>query len=210
MIETNIVLCILLWAFFGLQHSLLARPSTKLWIVNLLGVTFEKYFYPIIYFISQCIVFLAIYDTIRHLSPQVIIYALPENSLGFVFWLNRLSNLFLILTVFHFNLGTFTGVTQFFDYFSRHKFRDTLNCEPTTLNTKYLYKYIRHPMYLGIILVFITSVTIYTELFFVNLICIVFYIELGSYFEEKSLYRKFGDQYSEYVKTTKKYFPLLR
>lgn len=65
-------------------------------------------------------------------------------------------------------------------------------------------------MYLGIILVYATSTTVYSDLFFVNLMCIVAYIELGSYFEEKTLHKRFGAVYAVYVSQTKRYIPFLR
>ena len=52
--------------------------------------------------------------------------------------------------------------------------------------------------------------SIYTELFIVNLLSIILYIELGSYFEERSLLSKFGKQYAEYQVKTYKYIPFLR
>ena len=210
MIETNVISCFLLWMFFGLQHSLLARPSTKSMIKNTLGQSFEAHFYPILYFISQCLVFLALYDAIRHLKPATVLFEMPEGWVPFVFWFNRVANLFLIITVFHFDIGKFTGISQLVQFF-RLKGEGVKQLSlNNTLNSSYLYRYIRHPMYLGILLVFISSTTIYTELFFVNLFCIIMYVEIGSHFEEKSLIRQFGNHYIDYQKTTKRYIPGIR
>ena len=85
--------------FFGFQHSLLARPGTKKIIRKVMGKTFEK---PIslFYFVSQCIVFLAIYDVIRHLNTDIIFYQLSETGESIIYWFNRAANIFLIITVF--------------------------------------------------------------------------------------------------------------
>ena len=64
-------------------------------------------------------------------------------------------------------------------------------------------------MYLGILLVYVTSTTIYTNLFLINFFCILFYIEIGSFYEEKSLTRQFGETYINYKKNTKNTFLLL-
>lgn len=210
MIESNITVCILLWLFFGFQHSLLARPSTKTILSKLINDTFVIYFYPLIYFISQCIIFFAIYDIIRHLEPKVIFFSASEKFEIIIFWLNRISNLFLIITVFHFDIGRFTGLSQFILYFYNLLKKVEKKNEVDKLNSKYLYKYIRHPMYLGILLVFGTSTSIYTELFLINFICILLYVEIGSFFEEKSLLEKFGNSYKKYQNSTKKYIPFLR
>ena len=119
MIETNVIVCVILWAVFGFQHSLLARPSTKILVNKIFGYTFETHFYPILYFISQCIVFLVIYDIIRYLKPTVIIFEISNEWIHFIFWFNRIANFFLIITVFHFDIGKFTGISQIIKFFSR-------------------------------------------------------------------------------------------
>ncbi len=200
--------CFLLWTIFGLQHSLLARPFFKNFIKKSFGENFEKYFYPLIYFISQCIVFLMIYDLIRNIKPQDIYFMIPSNLEAYVYFLNRLANLFLIITVFNFDIGLFSGFTQFIYFFTRKNNQSPMKEE--TINTSYFYKLIRHPMYLGIILVYLTSTTIYSDVFLVNLFSIIFYVELGSYFEEKTLVRKFGLAYKIYKLKTNKYIPFLR
>ena len=46
MIDNNEMICIALWAIFGFQHSLLARPGTKKIIRKVMGKTFEVNLYP--------------------------------------------------------------------------------------------------------------------------------------------------------------------
>ena len=203
----NSLYCFLLWSVFGLQHSILARPFFKSNIKIFFGEKFEKYFYPFIYFISQCIIFLAIYDVIRNLKPDLIFFEIPQNKKFIVYLLNRLANLFLILTVFHFDVGLFTGISQLLRLFKRNSKEQNLKQE---INKTFLYKHIRHPMYLGILLVYLTSSTIYSDLFFANIFSIIFYIDIGSFFEEKTLVRKFGKAYNIYKLQTKKYLPLIR
>lgn len=163
-----------LWTIFGLQHSILARPFLKSSIKSLLGEKFQIHIYPLIYFISQCIAFLIAYDLIRNIKPSYIFFYPSDTYNHFIYYLNRLSNIFLILTVFHFDVSTFTGFSQFSKFFSKSK---KLKLYSQEINTSYLYKYIRHPMYLGILLVFITSTTIYSDLYFVNLFAIILYID---------------------------------
>ena len=89
-------------------------------------------------------------------------------------------------------------------------FKKSKKNENQSLNRTFLYRYIRHPMYLGILMVYISSHTIFTQLFFINLICITFYIEIGSYYEEKTLLKKFGEDYKKYQFSTFKYLPFIR
>ena len=78
------IIVILLWLFFGLQHSYLARPIFKEKIIKYLGVTFEKYFYRFFYFVSQCIVFYFCYDVIKAVEPGEPIFIVPENFLWII------------------------------------------------------------------------------------------------------------------------------
>jgi protein-S-isoprenylcysteine O-methyltransferase Ste14 len=67
---------------------------------------------------------------------------------------------------------------------------------------------VRHPMYLGILLSLATATTFYSQKVLLNLICLVLYIDLGSYYEEKQLVRIFGVQYEKYQRHTSKYIPV--
>ena len=203
----NVIYCFILWTIFGLQHSLLARPFFKKFIKDVFGKNFQKYFYPFIYFISQCIIFIAIYDIIRNLKPSITFFSLSPDKEILIYFLNRIANIFLILTVFHFDIGLFTGIKQLREFFNKTRKNKDIK---QLINKTYLYRHIRHPMYFGIILVYITSTTIYSDIFIANLFSIIFYIDIGSFFEEKTLVRKFGNAYKIYKQQTKKYLPLLR
>lgn len=205
MIE-NIVLTMLLWGVFGVQHSVLARPRTKAAIQDCCGVFFTLRLYPVLYFLSQCIIFLFIYDILKHLKPSVTLYQLSVELDNFRYLLNRAANIFLIITIFHFDVARFVGFSQLLSIFIRINDKKT----EQNLNKRFLYKYIRHPMYLGIILVYLTSTSSYNELYFINLACIIFYIEVGSFYEERSLIEKFGDSYVLYQSQTAKYIPFIR
>jgi protein-S-isoprenylcysteine O-methyltransferase Ste14 len=203
----NFFFAILLWTFFGIIHSIMARPVFKYWLIKKLNNTFEQHFYRLIYFISQCILFFFIYGLIKNLDYGSIIYTLPNKFHQVYYILYILSNLFLILSVLQFDISEFIGVKQFINFFINKK-KNKHQIEK--LNTNFLYRYLRHPMYFGIILVYIFSHTIFTELFLINLGCILLYIEIGSYYEEKSLIKKFGKEYLLYKSKTYKYIPFLR
>ena len=203
----NTSFCFILWTIFGLQHSMLARPFLKQIVKDIFGEKFELHFYPFIYFISQCIIFGLIYDLIRNLKPSVIFFTASPEVETIIYFINCIANLFLIITVFHFDIGLFTGITQLNNLIYKS---DDNEKKEHKINTNFLYKYLRHPMYFGIILVYLTSSTIYSDLFFANLFSIIFYIEIGSYFEEKTLVRKFGKSYNIYKMRTKKFLPLIR
>ena len=201
----NFLVAILLWSLFGFVHSFMARPYFKKKINKFFGNVFEKHFYRFIYFLSQCVLFYFLYGIIKNIEYGEVLFTIPERFKGAYYLFYILSNLFLIISVLQFNVAEFIGVKQLVCFFKKSEKNDK-----QSLNRSFLYRYIRHPMYLGILMVYISSHTIFTQLFFINLICITFYIEIGSYYEEKTLIKKFGENYKKYQLSTFKYLPFLR
>ena len=78
------------------------------------------------------------------------------------------------------------------------------------LVTKGIYKYVRHPLYTGTILVtagcFLNLPTLSVLVF---LVLTFIYLEIGSRLEEQKLKEEFGNEYIEYCKTVKRYFPFI-
>ena len=201
----NFLIAIFLWSLFGFVHSFMARPYFKKKINEFFGNIFEKHFYRFFYFLSQCILFYFLYGIIKNIEYGEVLFTIPESFKGAYYLFYILSNLFLIISVLQFNVAEFIGVKQLIYFFKKSK-----KNENQSLNRTFLYRYIRHPMYLGILMVYISSHTIFTQLFFINLICITFYIEIGSYYEEKTLLKKFGEDYKKYQFSSFKYLPFIR
>ena len=73
--------------------------------------------------------------------------------------------------------------------------------------TPLLYKFVRHPIYLGFIIAFWAAPTMTVgHLLFAAVTTI--YILLGIYLEEKDLVEMFGDQYREYRKRVSMLVPV--
>jgi protein-S-isoprenylcysteine O-methyltransferase Ste14 len=195
----NFILAVFLWLLFGFLHSMLARPYFKNLIKLFIGEKFEKRFYRLFYFITQCMFFYFIWGIIKNLDGGNILFVLPKKYEFLYYVFNILSNLFLIICILNFDISEFIGLSQLFNL-----------KKSKVLNTKSFYKYIRHPMYLGIVLVYISSSTIFNEMFFINLLCIICYIEVGSFYEEKTLLITFKTKYKNYQLKTYKYLPFIR
>jgi len=209
----NILFVFFLWFLFGFQHSFLAQKFLKDRLSILFGFNFIQYFYRIIYTISQCIFFTIIWSLISNIDPGNKIYILDERYHSFIFVLKKVSEFLLLWSVLAIDINYFIGTKQLF-YFFRHIVfnKNTKNkSEPTqTLTRSILFKYIRHPMYLGILLNLIFSTTTYTEIFFYNIIFLYIYIEIGIYFEERQLIRQHKNAYILYRKKTPKIFPFIK
>ena len=209
----NIFFIFLLWFIFGFQHSILAQKTLKDKLSYFLGENFILYFYRIIYTISQCIIFTIIWSLISNISPGNTIFVLDESYHLIIYILKKVSEFLLLWSVLAIDINYFIGTKQFFHFFRYKIFtKDNINQpEPVqVLTNSVLFKHIRHPMYLGILLNLLFSTTTYTEIFFYNIIFLYAYIEIGIYFEERQLIRLHKEAYLSYRKKTPKIFPFIK
>jgi len=73
-----------------------------------------------------------------------------------------------------------------------------------------IYKHVRHPFYLGVIIHSIGIPMVFSSLYgFLLMLGLIPLILYRIKIEEKMLIEKFGDEYREYVKETKKLIPLV-
>ena len=207
----NIIFTILLWFFFGFQHSFLAQKFVKNDVRTLLGDNFLIFGYRFLYFASQCIIFPIFWHLISIIDPGKVLWETPQHFLVYLYLLNIFSQYILLLYVLLVDVNHFIGTKQLFLYIKckiqRKKLPDEDEVKKTKLNINYLFKIVRHPMYLGIILVFLSSSAIYTEKTILNLICLIIYIEIGVYFEERQLIREYKDDYISYKNNVPKINP---
>ena len=207
----NIFFVIFLWFFFGFQHSFLAQKIVKDFIRKICGENFLIFGYRFFYFVSQCIVFPVFWHLISIIEPGKQIWEIPENYLSTIFILNIFSQYLLLFSVLLVDVNHFIGTKQLFWYIkykiANKELPNEKEVKKTNLNINYLFKIVRHPMYLGIILVFLTSSAIFTEKSVLNLLCLIIYIEIGIFFEERQLVREYKNEYVEYQKTVPKINP---
>ena len=77
------------------------------------------------------------------------------------------------------------------------------------LITTGLNRYIRHPLYLGIIIALVGWSTVYISgAALSTLVITIIYVQLGIYLEEKKLVDQFGTQYEDYQKAVPKLIPV--
>ena len=89
-----------------------------------------------------------------------------------------------------------------------HRVLFKLHQPPNSLITNGILRYVRNPMYLGILLIYIAFILLSISLIGVGLFIIIFLIYNWMVnFEEKILENMFGIQYLEYKKKVPKWFP---
>jgi protein-S-isoprenylcysteine O-methyltransferase Ste14 len=71
-----------------------------------------------------------------------------------------------------------------------------------------IYAQVRHPLYFGLLLIFLGYFLVSgTVGSLIHLACLIGYLPIGIYFEEKNLIATFGDQYKNYQKEVPAFFP---
>ena len=78
------------------------------------------------------------------------------------------------------------------------------------LRTNWLYRFVRHPLYFGAILIAIgVPVSVASMKGFLVMLLLIPIVLIRIRLEEKMLIEAFGDEYRNYMKTTKKLFPFV-
>lgn len=76
------------------------------------------------------------------------------------------------------------------------------------LNTSGMYSQVRHPLYLGLVFIFLGYFLVSGTLgSLIHLACLIGYLPIGIYFEEKNLISIFGDRYKSYQQEVPAFFP---
>ncbi len=180
---------------FAIQHSLMARPAFKRWWTRFVPVPMERSTYVLF---ASLLLFL-LFAVWRPLPAPVWTVEAPLGSalltgLSWVGWLIVLSSTFMIN---HFELF---GLKQ---AIARHAQAET----PPALTTRYLYRFIRHPIMLGFIVAFwATPVMSQGHLLFA--VMTTAYIFIGIAFEEHDMAATFGAAYRSYRERVPMILPL--
>lgn len=184
---------------FGVQHSVMARATFKKWITQFIPEYLER----------------STYILFSGLFLALLIW--QWEPLGGTVWIIEASNpaYYLLYTFFFLGWGLLffsSFVINHFDLFGlRQAYLNLIGRPYTPLVYKEisLYKYVRHPLYLGMVLgVWCTPNMTITHLLYA--ILITAYVLTGIYFEEQDLLRSFGDTYADYQRRVPKLLPSLR
>ena len=192
---TAIGINVALLTLFAVQHSLMARPFFKRWWTRYVPVAAERSTYVLFSSLALIVLF-AFWEplggTVWHITNQSAVIAIyTVFSLG---WAVVLVSTFLIN---HFDLF---GLRQAWLYFHGEAYR------PLVFKTPFLYRFVRHPLYFGILLAFWSApVMSVTRLLFALIFTL--YVIRAIDWEENDLLREFGDTYRRYSAKVPKIFP---
>ena len=175
---------------FGLQHSVMARKSFKTFLASYFPIQLERNLYVL--FSGFCLLALA---GLWNLSESIV-WDFRESFLSiFLYGLFAVGLLILFLGSISINPGGLTGFGNLLENLDLKKPDENLFRNPG------IYKIFRHPIYLGLLIMFWASPRMTSD----HLVfCIAFtvYISIGTWLEEKDLIQAFRNKYSEYKKRT--------
>ena len=185
----------LLVVLFGLQHSVMARPRFKAWITRFVPQPMER---PT-YVLASSVALIALFRfwepidaTVWHVKGEVgrtALYALYFTGVGLV--------LYSTFLIDHFDLF---GLRQVVLAFRRIAYTEKRFMTPS------LYRFVRHPLYLGWFLVFWAAPTMSAGHFLLAL-GMSAYILLAIPYEERDLASALGEPYESWRANTPAFVP---
>ena len=196
-ITTAVIINISLIVLFGIQHSIMARKRFKQWITRYIPEATDRATYMLM---SGVVTMTAIYfwqslpGTVWEFEStiaQTILWSLYAIGWGY-----------LLLSTFVTNHFELMGLRQVYLYFRNKPY------SKLPFTRKYMYRYSRHPMMLGV-LVGMWSVPVMSVTHFIMATLFTLYIVVGIFFEERDLKKDFGETYQSYKKEISTFIPKL-
>jgi protein-S-isoprenylcysteine O-methyltransferase Ste14 len=187
-----------LLALFGLQHSVMARRGFKSWLIRHVPIYLERSTY-----VAATSLVLAILMMFWQPLPGHL-WKIEEGVLA-----NTLTGIavggwgLVLLTTFLINHVDLFGLRQIW-----------LNAKglpytPVEFKTPWLYRFVRHPMQLGVLIgLWFTPSMTFSHLLLAG--GMTAYVLIGLFYEERDLVRQFGERYRAYQRSTAKLIPLGR
>ncbi|MFD2203792.1 methyltransferase family protein [Shivajiella indica] len=186
---------VLFWAVFYFLHTFLAKLEFKTWLREKMGNAYR--YFRLIYSIFSTIFFFFIILYGTSLQKRFVL-AMTDLTTYLGYMLAAFGTIILVKLFKHFSLSTFSGMKPHDDLEDVHVFV-----------RKGLHQYIRHPLYAGLILIFMGFFLFEPVLAsLVHLVCLIIYLPFGIYFEEKKLIKIFGETYIQYKKEVPAIFPI--
>ena len=198
----DVLIIIFLFALFGYSHSLLASNKIKRFAVSYAGNYIA--FYRLVYNILSTVTVYALFKILPH--PDIIIYDLKYPYDFIILVLQFISLAGFIWSLKFINVKEFLGVSQIERWFNNQYDVNELD-ENLTLRIRGAYRFMRHPLYFFSIM-FLLFRPVMDIFYLTCLICIIIYFYIGSYYEEKRLIEKFGEEYIKYKKEVPGIFPV--
>ncbi|MFN0300933.1 MAG: methanethiol S-methyltransferase [Burkholderiales bacterium] len=190
---------LLLLALFGVQHSVMARRGFKRWWTRVVPPAVERSTYVV----ATCAVLALMFWFWVPIEAPVVWQV--ENGAGaaLLWGLFGLGWLLVLVSTFLINHFELFGLQQVFARLTQRALPEA------QFRTPLLYRYMRHPLYVGLLLGF-WSVPVMTAGRLLFALGLTAYILIGIAFEERDLLQQFGERYRTYRKQVGMLIPRAR
>lgn len=192
-LTSALVTDVLLLGVFAVQHSLMARPAFKRMWTKVVPPAAERATYVLLAGLALAL----LYVFWRPVGGVVWDVSIPlaRTLLWVVFWAGWVTLVLSTFLIDHFELF---GLSQ--------AFASGKPPADPSFKSPVLYKVVRHPIYLGLLMGFWAAPTMtLSRLFFA--VGATGYILVGIWFEERDLVATFGDTYRDYRKRVSMIIP---
>jgi protein-S-isoprenylcysteine O-methyltransferase Ste14 len=188
---------VLLVVLFAVQHTIMARTGFKLWVTKLIPQPAERST-----FVLSATIVLFLVMSLWKPIPAVL-WDVSGTTLGsLLIGLSLLGWSLLLWSTFLINHFDLFGLRQVVLCFQRKEYESVKFGKPI------LYRYVRHPMYVGLFIALWATPTM-TIGHLVLAASMTLYTLIGIRFEERSLERLLGDDYREYQRQVSMIIPRL-
>jgi len=192
----SIMLDVMLLGAFAVQHSVMARPAFKRWWTSIVPVSCERGTYVLISSLLLILIFWQWRPIVATIWRAEGFSAATLTAISWFGWLIALTSTCMID---HFELF---GLRQVFDALRGEAAR------VSPFKTPLLYRLVRHPLMLGILLAFWATPHM-TAGHLLFAVLITGYILLGVRLEERDLVANFGEDYEQYRRRVPMLMPSL-
>lgn len=196
LLSRALLINILLLLTFGIQHSIMARKNFKKWWTKFIPEPLERSTYVLF---ASAIVWI----TMMFWQPMTgVVWEIQNTYFKLIFYalffMGALMTVYSIFVLDHFD---YVGLRQIHLHFKKGKYI------PLEFKTPTLYKYVRHPMTIGV-LIFFWATSKMTVGHFLFAAGMTIYAVIGLKLEERDLIKQYGENYITYQQQAGMFLPL--
>jgi len=186
-LASALIVNLLLLGLFGVQHSVMARRSFKRWWTGIVSPAVERSTFVL----ASSLVLALLFWQWRPI-PEPVIWSIKSAAGNEAVWaVFGVGLVVFLISTFLLNHFELFGLRQVFANLLGHEL------PKPEFRTPLFYRYVRHPLYLGLLMIFWAAPTMTAGHLLFSVGC-TGYILVGVWFEERDLVAQFGEQYRRY------------
>jgi protein-S-isoprenylcysteine O-methyltransferase Ste14 len=200
--DEPLLIVILLFLFFTLQHSLTVSDLFKGWVIRGFGENFYQAYYKLLFTIINIVIVVILVSCLKQL-PNSKLFIFSVSATVWMRILQCLGVWILFQAGRGIDLLNFIGVRQMIQYTKEQK-----RVDKEILIRNGIYGRVRHPIYFGCILILWGEPHLLNNRNGIALVVLSnLYFYFGSILEERRMIRQFGEEYQMYQKAVPRLLP---